>query len=286
MITLDKLSDKNKTIKIIAIDHRESLLKILDKQEVTKFKTLCVREFAPYSTAALLDREYGNQARLIAQGLNLGVIWTAEQTGYVDSPEGRDTVLYKEFDAMHEANNLKVASIKLLLYYNRHSTNAKKQLEVARHTMEESHKADLPLLIEPITYPVTNKTYTKSEAILNAVEDLKEFADILKIEFPIDMDKNNMQKSLITAEPLLKKINEMAAEKPWILLSRGIDYSALKEAIKLSKRFGCRGYAVGRSIWQEVGNYKTWEEKEKFIKTTAKQRMKELSDIYDVSHTY
>lgn len=276
---LSSISDKNGFIKIIAIDHRDSLKKVLDEKDITKFKTLATREFAPFATAVLLDRTYGHQARLIARSVNLGVIWSAEKSGYTDTNMGRKTELYEDFNPGFEKENLNVVCIKLLLYYNRNALNAKEQIEVAREVKIRCEYGNIPLLIEPITYPV-EKRYVKAEAIVEAVEDLQKYCDILKLEFPLDVEEHNSLKIFIESEDYLKKINQLC-KIPWILLSRGMKFKLFKEAVKISKRHGAKGYAVGRAVWQEIETFNTWEEKANFIKTVGKERMRELSDIYN-----
>ena len=57
-------------------------------------------------------------------------------------------------------------------------------------------------------------------------------------------------------------------------------FDAYKKALIISKEEGCMGFAVGRAVWQELDEFSTKEERETFIKSTAVNRMKELSELF------
>jgi tagatose-1,6-bisphosphate aldolase len=82
---------------ILAFDHRQSFVKLLDPQapervtygEVVAAKAQVVRALAPYTSAVLLDPVYG-AAQAIASGAlpgQAGLLVALEETGY----EGEDT---------------------------------------------------------------------------------------------------------------------------------------------------------------------------------------------------
>lgn len=280
---ISPITDKNGSIKIAALDHRGSLKKILPEDKLSDFKTLCTKEFAPYSTAVLLDPEYGEKAAKIAQKLSLSIIFTAEKTGYTDSSKGRLTELHEDFNAQ-KVNEIGASAIKLLLYYNPDAPNKDTQKLIAERAKIEAQKNDLPVLLEIITYQIEDITYSKEEAILRSIRELRDFGDILKLEFPITIIETNQTNDFAHSKTLLEQMTS-EAQKPWVLLSRGMKFNLFKEALNSSIKSGAAGFAVGRAVWQEIANYNTWEEQENFIKTTAKQRMKELTSLLTVKQT-
>lgn len=272
---LSTLRNENGYIKIAAFDHRDSLKKLIPEEKLAEFKSLCARLFLPYSTAILVDPEYGLESIKIAQSQNKGILLGREQSGYTDSDEGRETLLYENFTAK-KLKEMGATAIKLLVYFNPDAQNAKDQIEIIRKVREETKTVNLPFLIEPITYPIDGYLYHRGDTIIKTVIALRDYCDILKIEYPIDPEIEGLRSAI----PYLNQIsNELTI--PWILLSRGMKFENYKKALILSKEAGCSGFAVGRAVWQEFATYKTWEEKVKFMETIAVNRMNEISKIWN-----
>ncbi len=274
---ISKLQNKNGFIKIAAMDHRDSLKKFIPEERLSDFKNLLTQTFAPYSTAVLVDPEYGLSAIESAKKINLAVLLTREETGYVDNPDGRVTKLYKDFDSK-KLKEMGADAVKLLLYFNNTSNNFHEQLEVVKKVREETLTENIPFLIEPITYEIKNTEYIKGDQIIEAVKSLIGLCDILKLEFPVDVLEDGS--NISDGSEWLAQINNVITV-PWVLLSRGMKFENYKSALQLSKQYGCSGYAVGRAVWQEISEQKSWQGIENFIKTTALNRMRELSEIYE-----
>ena len=272
---LSSLTDSNGFIKIAAFDHRDSLGKILPEERMSDFKALCSKLFSPYSTAILVDPEYGEDSITIAKDQKKGILLSRAKSGYADNPDGRKTVLYKQFTSQR-LKEMGATGIKLLVYYNASADNANEQVEIVKKVHEEAKQANLPFLIEPITYPVDGHQYHRGDATLRCVVDLRNHCDILKLEYPVDPAIENIENAI----PYLEQISSEAM-KPWVLLSRGMKFDKYKKALRLSKEAGCAGFAVGRAVWQEFSELSTWEEQVHFMETTAVNRMKELSDIWN-----
>lgn len=264
-------------IKIAAMDHRDSLKKSLDEDLFPAYKDLLTTTFAPYSTAILVDPEFGKQAIESAKLANIGILLSREETGYTEEESGRKTTLYKKFTAQ-VLKEMGATGVKLLLYYSHEAANAKEQIDLAKQVHEECKMVDLPLLIEPITYAVQGIEYHKGDSIVRATQDLRDHCEVLKLEFPVDMSTENAD--IEAAIPYLQTISE-EAQKPWVLLSRGMEFQLYKKAVRASKDAGCSGFAVGRAVWQEISEMHSWEEIKAFIETTAKSRMEELSAIFE-----
>jgi len=270
------LQDANGFIKIAAIDHRSSLKKILAEDKLEDFKGLCTENFAPFVTAILVDPEYGDKARESARQNNVSIILSREQSGYLQNPDGRVTELYSQFNS-HKLKKMGASAIKLHLYYNADAANAADQRQVAEKVKMECVAADIPLLLEPVTYTVPDSPYHKGDAIMHAINDLRAFADILKLEFPIDVDDET--EDMDAAIPYLSAMT-IESKVPWILLSLGMQFDSYKKALGLSKDAGCNGFAVGRAVWQEIDRLSTWPSVEDFIKTTATDRMRQLAELF------
>lgn len=274
-MNISKISDKNGYIKIAAFDHRDSLKKYVSEVHFQSFKELLTKEFGPLSTAVLVDPFYGQKAIIHASRNNIPLILTREESGYTDNPQGRVTVL-NHYPA-DELKGMCASAIKLLLYFNPQAENATQQIKVLKQVKTECEEANLPLILEPITYPIDPKNYDKAEMILETLKQVKDYADVLKIEYPVDPKTDSLEKAV----PYLKEFTKILGDKPWILLSRGaMEFETFKKAVQISKDNGSKGYAVGRAVWQELTANRNWDSTEEFIKTIGVKRMKELSEIF------
>ena len=77
-----------------------------------------------------------------------------------------------------------------------------------------------------------------------------------------------------------KKITELSTAS-WILLSRGIGFEKYQKALTIAMQNGAKGFAVGRSVWKEVGEQETFEQQQTFIQTIARKRMEALIQIVE-----
>ena len=278
-------------IKIFAIDHRGSLKKVLNENLLSDFKALTTETFAPYNSAVLVDPEYGSNTIEIAKEKKLELLLTREKTGYSDTENGRELELYQKYTSQ-KLKSLGANAIKILYYYNSQAPNKNEQLQLLRKVKQETDDVTLPLLVEPITYPLPNTPFNKGEETIKAIKEIQPLCDILKLEFPTnknfhqlfeDMPNNldeQINAGLNEAIEYLEQFSTLIT-KPWVLLSRGMPFDIYVEALALSKKYGASGYAVGRAVWQEIADMNSdWNQIETFVKTTAKERMQEISAIF------
>lgn len=120
--------------------------------------------------------------------------------------------------------------------------------------------------MEPLSYKIETD---REEEVLKIAEDLKDIpADIFKFEYP-------------GTREACQKISRML-KVPWVLLSAGMEYKKYKEALRIAMESGAAGFAVGRAVWQEFGQYQG-EERERYLQNIALLRMRELVEIVNTS---
>ena len=269
------ISDPNGFIKISAYDHRDSLKKFIPEEYFAKFKALLTDVLGPYTTGVLVDPFFGGEAIQIATQKHISLILSREESGYTDNPDGRLTKLH-QFNS-EKLKQMGASAVKLLLYYNPDAANKADQIAIVKNLYIETTKAKLPLVLEPITYEIPGKRYFKAEAIYQTLQDVKDYADVLKIEYPTDV-KNA---ELSAGKNYLMQITKLLNDKPWVLLSRGdMNFEKYYEAVKISLECGGKGYAVGRAIWQEIADLKNFNEVVNFINTTGLARIKKLNTLF------
>lgn len=261
---------------IAPFDHRGSLATALGldlktaagRKTLTQLKILFMQNFSPYCSGVLVDPEYGFPS-IEYKADRCGLILTLESSGYSD--EKTDVpVLMQNWGVEAVKNNYAVA--KLLVYYHPQEANAQLKRKLVMELGDSCRRQGVAFLVEPVLFSLNQKVEMTlpefQEAQLQTCQEFQPHCDILKLQYPGDA----LGCATITAE----------LDVPWILLSRGLHHDDFKEALKVSLENGCKGFAAGRSVWQEIAEHKNEDGSlnmvavQQFLETTATERIKEL----------
>lgn len=261
---------------IAPFDHRGSLAKSLNldlKDEKTKqiflnLKTLFMKILSPHVSAVLTDPEYGLQT-LGEKAPDTGLFLSLEKSGYTDDHESM-TELYPNWgiDGVKKNN----AGAKLLVYCNPGSATIQAKYDLIKKLSDEAKQKEVVFLVEPVLYPLPTslpggawKEWDEAwiEAHLDVCQNIAPYCDILKVQYPGSAEA-------------CASVTRMHPN--WILLSRGVEYDDFARLLKDSVQHGCRGFAAGRAVWQELTKIdpKGWE---KFLEKTSVKRLVELTKI-------
>jgi tagatose-1,6-bisphosphate aldolase len=275
-MTLSSIRTASGMYTIAPFDHRGSLATSLGidlktaagKKTLTQLKILFMQAFSPYCSGVLVDSEYGFPS-IEYKVDSCGLILTLESSGYSD--EKTDVpVLMQNWGVEAVKNNYAVA--KLLVYYHPQEPNAQLKRKLVMELGDSCRREGVAFLVEPVIFSLNPKVELSQaefhEAQLQTCQELQPHCDILKLQYPGDA----LACATITAE----------LDVPWILLSRGLHHDQFKEALNVSLENGCKGFAAGRSVWQEIAECKTTDGQldlvavQQFLQTTAVERVKEL----------
>jgi tagatose-1,6-bisphosphate aldolase len=245
----------------IAIDHRDSLRVLLERQgtigrstaELRALKLSLARVLAPAATAIMLDEELGGLA-LEAGAVPswVGLIMPLEAQGYEAIGAGRTTTLLDDFSPAR-ALSFGADACKLLLPYRVDDPeSAARQDALVSSTAAACHKAGLPLVIEPVVYrqpAESTAAYAGAyqRLVTDAVTRLQPLgADLLKLPFPVlDMAATTAAAN----EDACRVLADACGDTPWVLLGAGADGAAFVEQIRLAGTAGAAGFLAGRGIW-------------------------------------
>lgn len=277
---LEKISS-NGFFHIVALDHRESLKKIInpgnpeavDVKEMEAVKLKFSKIFCKEASGILLDPIYGKPAIQIVKR-KCGLILALEESGYENGRNGRKTKLIEDF-SVEKAKKLGADVVKLLIYFNPKAKTAKEQKDLVKQVSKECEKLDIPLVCEFIVYPFKEKDFEKEKPkliIRSAKQISKLGVQLLKIEFPgkvYEDEKEDLEKNC--------EMVTRAIKVPWVLLSRGIDFEEFKEELKICMDCGASGFMVGRALWQDY--FKQKIQKERFLRVECLRRLRELKKI-------
>src|SRR5947209_1134218 len=199
------LSDEHGVIAALAIDQRGSLKKALPAlanrdittPEIAEFKTLVAEVRPPYTSAILLDPEYGLEAAR-HRASSAGLLLAYEITGYDTTTPGRLPSLLPEWSVARlvEAG---ADAVKVLIYYDPdddESINTVKHAFVER-IGAECYAYDIPFFLEVVSYSDSigdEKSLAFAQAKPAKVRQLtREFSrprygiDVLKLEILVNM---------------------------------------------------------------------------------------------------
>ncbi|MBT4124495.1 MAG: hypothetical protein HN981_04190 [Candidatus Pacebacteria bacterium] len=169
-------------------------------------------------------------------------------------------------------NNYGVAKLELLYHPAEEKAAEKKKLVAELFNFCQYEGIDF-LLKLVIYHPpgIDLDTIKFQETQLEAISELQKSASILSLQYPQD--------------PLATATITSALDIPWIVHSDGVKYEEFKEFVRVSTENGASGFMIGQTLWEEVNSLRLedqspdFEEIEKFLKTTGKDRIIELMRI-------
>lgn len=279
---LQQIASSRGTFTALALDHRQNLRKanhaFVDDSALSRFKLDMTSALAPYGTAVLLDPEI-SVAQAVAAGVvpkAIGLVVAIESTGYTGETTARKAQIIPGW-SVEKAKRMGASAIKLLVYYHPDSPTAQETEDFTAAIANECKQYDLALMLEPLSYSLTDQKLTSAEKRYVVVESAKRLvplgADILKAEFPLDVTETNQTLWREACEEISSVTNI-----PWILLSAAVDYEAFLQQVIVACNAGASGIAVGRAVWKEAVMMEL-ESRTTFLKTTAVERLSRLTSL-------
>jgi tagatose-1,6-bisphosphate aldolase len=280
---LQQISSQRGTFTALALDHRQNLRKanpaLASDEQLSRFKLDVTSALASRATAVLLDPEV-SAAQAIAQRAipnNIGLVVAVESTGYTGDATARHAQIIPGW-SVEKAKRMGASAIKLLVYYHPDSHTASEIETFTKNIADDCAKHDLVLMLEPLSYSLDeSKKLSSEEKRYVVVETAKRLtplgADILKVEFPLNVDDLDEAKWMVACKEI-----SSASTIPWILLSAAVDYETFLRQVTVACTAGASGIAVGRAVWKEAVTMND-DERVKFLRTTARQRISRLTSL-------
>lgn len=280
------------TFIILAVDHRDSLQAMTkpDEREGGSFSALklsIVRHLAPTTSAVLLDPIY-SAAQAIASGAlpgNVALLSGIEEENYLGDTASRQTARLAGW-SVEKAKRLGASGVKVLFYYHPDGgAVTEKQERFVRGVVADCRRYDIPFFLEPMSYSL-DRTVLKASAefasqrprvVIESVRRLTPLEpDVLKVEFPLDV---RYQSDRAAWHDACARLN-MAAGRPWALLSADEPFDIFKQQLRVACEEGCSGLIAGRAVWREAAAL-TGTARDDFLENTARPRLIELGEIAD-----
>jgi tagatose-1,6-bisphosphate aldolase len=107
--------------------------------------------------------------------------------------------------------------------------------------------------LETVAFPFGGEKKTdasflarKAETVIESARQLSRWCDIYKAEFPGHFGQESDDQLLDN----LRALNA-ASERPWVLLSAGVDYPDYYKQVQMAMSTGASGVLGGRAFWKE-----------------------------------
>lgn len=281
---LDRLSDEAGRFSMLAVDQRQSLRRMIARQsggppeavapeQLALIKEVVVSAAAALGTAVLLDPEYGQPEALAKAPEAVGVLNSAEVSGYRAAAGGERESRLLDAWSPRRLKRLGANGVKLLIWHHAEMSDATRQhqAQVVERVGRGCAEAGLPFLLEVKTYPIDDDlseadwAARKPEHVIDGarVYSAPRFGvDLLKMEFPTFLrHADAYQDASFGQPPVLYDMDEVralcqrldeAAAVPWVILSAGVDLEEFLEDVRVANEAGASGFLCGRTIWKGV----------------------------------
>jgi len=291
---LQQLTNELGVFTIIAFDHRDDFAAVLRKtlgvesadwDLVVAEKIRIAHALTPHASAVLLDPVY-SAGPVITSGVlpdSTGFAVALEETGYSGNSTNRTTTLLADW-GVAAIKRLGGVGVKLAVYYHPDSPAAKVQEAMVSQVAAECETHEIPLILEPICYPIdpdqakTDPAFAalRPELVLESARRLVPLgADILRAEFPADAQ---YETDTAKMHHYCRQLSEITEGTPWVLFGGGANFPTFQLQIELACDAGASGFVAGRSIWKEALEIANETARDRFLNTIAVSRARVLAD--------
>ena len=300
LIHLKKLCNDRAHFQMLAVDQRPPIFNIISKaksrehryDEVVECKKLITSSLSHHASAILMDPHY-SLSNILRYNKSKGLVITLEEHNFIETDRGRYSDNIQNW-SVEKIKKVGGDAVKVLAWYrpDADTKSVEHQKRYIKTIGKECEKYSIPFLLELLVYPFQNdENHTteyqeqKQKKSQNVIDSVKEFAkeeykvDIFKLESPVDTNKleNEITKETETA---FKELSEATNNKPWVVLSSGMNKESFYNCLKLAYKNGASGYLAGRTIWLDAfKNYPNMELVEKGLKTDSINYVNKLNEL-------
>lgn len=280
---LQRASNENHIFTVLAIDHQDSLRRALlpdapnniTDQQMVDIKQQVVSTLWHDVSGVLLDPVYGT-AQIITKGLpaSVGLLAELEKADYNMQPLPLAVEIRPNWN-IGKIKRMGADGVKLFYYYDPdHLELCQQQDATIVQAVTECNHYDIPLYAEPI---VTNATSNNRQrkVILSAQRTDELGADILKLEFPLDVHhQSDLSDWQLACDELTN-----AVHVPWVLLSAGVDFETFCLQVQVACQAGASGFIVGRAVWGDTCKIDNHTERSQWLQSVGRERIQRLNTI-------
>jgi len=294
---LQRISNANGTLTMVATDQNSSMIGMIkdslkkkgqDREptfdEIVEAKVTLARALAPQCSGILVDGYYGywNSVASFAIPPATGVLVRVEKSGGEKNKHGAPLGAVEPGWGVEKIKRCGADAVKILAPFEPDELDsAEHQFCFLQQIYAECQRHDILLLLEPIAFPYDGEKKDdpkykarKAETVIESARTLSRWCDVYKAEFPGSLSDGE--------ETLAKNLQALdaASERPWVLLSAGVDFPDYKKQVELAvKHGGASGVLGGRAFWKEYFLQDSPEAKQKYAEGECTERVRTIDKI-------
>jgi tagatose 1,6-diphosphate aldolase len=282
---------------MVAFDQNSSMIEMAQKalkakgldreptyEEIVEAKLDLMRQMAPGASGILIDAYYGAWPAIATEAMppEKGLLVRVEKSGSGKNKFGGPMGEVEPGWSVEKIKLMGADAVKLLAPFEPgEKVSAEHQFALIQHVYSECQKYDILFLLEPVSFPYngekkTDKAYLdrKAETTIESARQISRFCDVYKSELPGTLGHE-------TDEQLVDNLHALseASERPWVLLSAGVDYPDYLKQVKMAMETGCSGILGGRAFWKEYFLQEGAEARTKFAAGEGLRRVSEAADV-------
>ena len=300
---LQRISNPNGTLTMVAFDQNSSMIEMAQKalttkghdreptyEEVVEAKLDLARQMAPAASGVLIDAYYGAWSAIASEAIpaSKGLLIRVEMSGSPKNKAGAPMGEYEPGWSVEKIKLLGADAVKLLAPFEPGEPgSAEHNFAFIKEVYNDCVKNDILFLLEPIAFPYngekkTDKAYLdrKANTVIETARYISQYCDVYKAEFPGTLGHESDDQLTNNLHALSE-----ASERPWVLLSAGVDYPDYLKQVKMAMECGCSGVLGGRAFWKEYFLQDGPSARTKFAATDGLKRVADVDAIVKANGT-
>ncbi len=263
---LRRIADRHGRFAIVAADQRPPIEGVVaDRRggevpwrDVADVKRLIVEQFAPMTSAVLVDPYYGFPASYDVVDPSRGLLLTLESSRFAEDADGRRSAEIDDW-SVEKIKRAGADAVKALAWFRPDGP-----VEVIEHQQrfvenigEACRRYDIPFVFELLDYPLAGDEDTAADrrtdrvvASVEAFTDARFGIDLFKLESPI-LPSVVPEPGAAGSERITEAFARLdeASSRPWVMLSAGARPNEFFNVLHHAYAAGASGYLAGRAIW-------------------------------------
>jgi tagatose 1,6-diphosphate aldolase len=232
-------------------------------------------------------------SNLLQYNNSKGLVITLEDHSFKETKRGRFSENIQNW-SVEKIKRVGGDAVKVLAWYrpDAETESIEHQKQYVKRIGEECEKYGIPFLLELLVYPFQddeNHTIEYQEQKLkksqHVIDSVKEFAkdeykvDIFKLESPVDSSELENEITNET-EQAFRDLAAATNNKPWVVLSSGMDKKSFYKCLELAYKNGASGYLAGRTIWLDAfKSYPDTQQVENGLNEDSVNYVKKLNEL-------
>lgn len=294
---LQRICNPNGTLTMLALDQNSSMIDMAQKalasrgldrrptyEEIVDAKLDLMRGMASAASGVLIDGYYGAWPAIASGALppDKGMLVRVEKSGSPKNKAGIPMVEIEQGWSVEKIKLMGADAVKLLAPFEPGElVSAEHQFALIQDVYEECKKYDILMLLEPVSAPFNGEkkdsaSYLdrKAESVIESARQISRFCDVFKAEFPGTLGRESDGQLTDNLHALSE-----ASERPWVLLSAGVDYPQYFKQVEMAMECGCSGVLGGRAFWKEYFLQANAEGRSEFAATEGHKRVAEVDAV-------